>query len=63
VFGRKKFQLYFGNVDFVVLCGIVLIILGCVWLCLAYYVGMPYLYSTTSYSYGCLVVSICICMM
>jgi hypothetical protein len=50
----KKIRLCFGNVYVVVLGSIVLIILGCGQLCLACYVGILCLCSTTSCSYGCI---------
>jgi hypothetical protein len=63
VFGESFFQLCFDIVYVVVLGRIVLIVLGCVQLCLVCCVGIFYLWSSTLYNCGFQVAFICICMM
>jgi hypothetical protein len=61
--GKRFCRFCFDSVCVVVLGRIVLIVLYCVRLCLVYCVGILCLCLATSHSYGCRVVSICICMM
>jgi hypothetical protein len=60
VFGESFFRLSLDNVYVVVLGKIALIVLGCVQLCLACCMGILCLWSSTLYSCGFRVVSICI---
>jgi hypothetical protein len=63
VFGGSFFLLYHGSIYVVVLDKIVLIILGCVQLCLVCYAGILCQWASTLYSFDFQAASICIYMM